>query len=86
MKKPYEIFYAVATGPDRRRRLLTAVGLLIFTGLLLLLVLGSLFTDRTVGLPRLLPGAPGSLIGVFLFDSPSAIAFDYQAHRCGAWR
>jgi len=62
----HEVFYAVATGPERRRRLLTPVGLLIFTGLLLLVVLGSLFTDRALGLPRLLPGAAGSLIGLFL--------------------
>ena len=66
MKKPHEVFYAVATGPERQRRLLTPVGLLIFTGLLLLVVFGSLFTDRALGLPRLLPGAAGSLIGLFL--------------------
>jgi protein-S-isoprenylcysteine O-methyltransferase Ste14 len=66
VKKPHEIFYAVATGPERRRRLLTPVGLLIFTGLLLFVVIESLFTDRALGLPRLLPGAPGSLIGLLL--------------------
>ena len=66
MKKPHEIFYAVAIGPERRRRLLMPVGLLIFAGLLLLVVFGSLFTDRALGLPRLLPGVPGSLIGLLL--------------------
>jgi protein-S-isoprenylcysteine O-methyltransferase Ste14 len=66
LKKPHEIFYAVATGPQRRRRLLTPVGLLIFTGLLLLVVYGSLFTDRALDLPRLFPGAAGSVIGAFL--------------------
>ena len=66
VKKPHEILYAIATAPERRRRLLTPVGLLIFTGLLLLVVFGSLFTDRALGLPRLLPGAAGSLIGLFL--------------------
>ena len=66
VKKPHEIFYAVAVGPERRRQLLTPVGLFIFTGLLLLVVFGSLFTDRALGLPRLLPGTPGSLIGLLL--------------------
>lgn len=66
MKRPHEVLYAVATGPERRRRLLTPVGLLIFTGLLLLVVFGSLFTDRALGLPALLPGSPGLLIGLFL--------------------
>lgn len=66
MKKQYEVFYAVATGSERRRRLLTPVGLSIFTGLLLAVVFGSLLTDRALGLPRLLPGAPGLLVGVLL--------------------
>lgn len=45
---------------------MTPVGLLIFTGLLLLVVSGSLFTDRALDLPLLFPGAAGSVIGVFL--------------------
>lgn len=48
---------------------LTPVGLLIFGGLLWLLVRGSLWTDRALGLPRLLPGAPGSIVGVALLAS-----------------
>lgn len=66
MKKPHEVFYAVAIGSERRRWLLTPVGLLIFTGLLLLVVFGGLFTDRALGLPRLLSGTPGLLIGLIL--------------------
>jgi protein-S-isoprenylcysteine O-methyltransferase Ste14 len=66
VKKPSEVFYAVATGPERRRRLLTPVGLLIFIGLLLLVVFASRFTDRALGLPQLLPGAPGSVVGAIL--------------------
>ena len=66
MKKAYEIFYAVAVGAERRRRLLTPVGLLVFTGLLLAIVYGSFVTDSALGLPHLLPGAPGSLIGLAL--------------------
>jgi protein-S-isoprenylcysteine O-methyltransferase Ste14 len=66
MKKPHEILHALASGPERRRRLLTPVGLLIVTGLLLVIVFGSRFTDAALAFPELLPGAPGSLIG-FLF-------------------
>jgi protein-S-isoprenylcysteine O-methyltransferase Ste14 len=64
--RPSDVFYAVATGPERQRQVLTLVGLVIFFGLLLLVVFGSLFTDRALALPRLLPGALGSGVGVFL--------------------
>ena len=66
MKKPHEILYAVASGPERRRALLTPVGLLIITVLMFLVVVGSLFTDRMLALPKLLPGTSGSLIGLLL--------------------
>ena len=66
MKMPHEVLFAVAVGPERRRRLLTPVGLLIFTGFLLLIGYGSLFTDRALALPRLLPGVPGAVIGLSL--------------------
>ncbi|MGE5835566.1 MAG: methyltransferase family protein [Acidobacteriota bacterium] len=66
MKKAHEILHALASGSERRRRFLTPVGLLIVTGLALAIVFGSLFTDDVLALPRLLPGAPGSLIGLFL--------------------
>ncbi|MBI3950412.1 MAG: isoprenylcysteine carboxylmethyltransferase family protein [Acidobacteria bacterium] len=71
--KPSELFYAVATGPERRRRLLTPVGLVIFLGLLLLVVYGSLFTDRALAFPRLLPGALGSGVGVLLLAAGLAL-------------
>ncbi len=58
------MFYSVATGSARRRALLTPVGLVVFTGMLLLVVFGSLLTDRALGLPRLLPGVLGSIVGV----------------------
>ncbi len=64
--KPSDVFYRIATGSERRRRLLTPVGLVIFVGLLLLVLFGSLSTDRALGLPRLLPGALGTGIGVLL--------------------
>lgn len=60
------MFYSVATGPERRRKLLTPVGLVIFSALLLLVVFGSLRTDRALALPQLLPGVAGSVVGVAL--------------------
>lgn len=64
--KPADVFYALATGPERRRKLLTPVGLVIFSAILLLVVVGSLLTDRGLGLPGLLPGAAGWAIGGLL--------------------
>lgn len=66
MKKLHEILHALASGPERRRRFLTPVGLLIVTGLLLVIVFGSLVTDEALALPKLFPGAPGVLIGLLL--------------------
>ncbi len=60
------LLYSVTTGSKRRRALLTPVGLAIFSGLLFLVVLASLGTDGTLGLPRLLPGALGTAIGVVI--------------------
>ena len=54
----------MAIGPEDRRKLLTPVGMIIFTSLLLLVVFGSLRTDRPLALSWLLPAALGSAIGV----------------------
>jgi len=59
-----DLVYSVTTGPEWRRRLLTPVALVIVAGLLLLLVFGSLLTDRAFGGPRLLPGRLGIVIGM----------------------
>ncbi|MCH8275861.1 MAG: isoprenylcysteine carboxylmethyltransferase family protein [Armatimonadetes bacterium] len=59
-----DLLYAVTTGPERRRALLTPVVLVVAVALLLLVVFGSLYMDRALGLPRLLPGALGTAIGV----------------------
>ena len=61
-----DLVYSVTTGPERRRRLLTPVALVIVAGLLLLLVSGSLLTDRALGLPRLFPEGMGLAIGILL--------------------
>jgi len=58
-----DLFYSIATGPARRRTLMTPIGLLVFASILLLLVFGSLYMDRALSLPRLLPGVLGSAIG-----------------------
>jgi protein-S-isoprenylcysteine O-methyltransferase Ste14 len=59
-----DLVYSLTTGPEWRRRLLTPVALVIVAGLLVFLVLGSLFTDRALGLPRLLPGRLGIAMGM----------------------
>jgi len=58
-----DLLYAVATGPKRRRRLLTPLGLFFAVGLLLLVVFGGLLTDRVLALRPLLPGALGGSLG-----------------------
>ena len=57
-------FHSVATGPKRRRELLTLLGLLIFGGTLTVVIMGGLYTDRWIGLPALLPGIVGVAVGV----------------------
>ncbi len=71
--RPADVFYSVAAGPRWRRVLLTPVGLLVFGGLLLLVVWGSLSTDRALGLPQLLPGVPGMAVGLPLVAAGVAL-------------
>ena len=59
-----DLLYSVTTGSKRRRAVLTPVVLVVAVGLLLLVVFGSLYMDRALGLPRLFPGALGIAIGV----------------------
>lgn len=67
MRRIVDMLYSVTTGPERRRHLLTPVGLAIALTLLALIVLGSFFTDRILALPALLPGVLGVSLGtVFL--------------------
>jgi protein-S-isoprenylcysteine O-methyltransferase Ste14 len=58
-----DFFYKVATGPKRRRRLLTPVGFLAFGGSLVVVIAGGLLTDRALNFPQLLPGAMGLVVG-----------------------
>lgn len=68
-----DLLCSVTTGPGRRRRLLTPVVLAIALGLLLLVVLGSLFTDGVLALPALVPGALGGSIGIVLLAAGLAL-------------
>ena len=61
--RPDELFYKLATGSKRLRLILTPVGLIVFFGLLLLVVFGSLQMDRALGFPELLSGPVGTIIG-----------------------
>ena len=63
-----DLFYSVATGSKRLRLLLTPVGLVVFFGMLLVVVFGSLYMDRALGFPMLLSGPIGTLIGVVLLS------------------
>ncbi len=68
-----DLFYSIATGPKRRRALLTPVGLTFGIAWILLPILGGLYTDRALGLPRLMPPAPGAAIGVPLLAAGVAL-------------
>ena len=59
-----EYFHSVATGPKRRRALLTPVGFLVFASTFAVVIVGGLYTDRWLGLPAFLPGSLGEVIGV----------------------
>ncbi len=61
-----DLFHAVATGPRRRRELLTPIGLAFFGCSLLAVIIGGLAVDRLLRFPELAPGKLGLSIGVFL--------------------
>lgn len=56
--------HGIATGPRRRRVLLTPVGLLVFGGTLVIVIAGGLVTDRVLRLPALLPDVLGLAVGI----------------------
>jgi protein-S-isoprenylcysteine O-methyltransferase Ste14 len=61
-----DLFYSVTTGSKRLRILLTPVGFVVFAGILLLVIFGSLYMDGALGFPKLLSGTPGCVIGMIL--------------------
>jgi protein-S-isoprenylcysteine O-methyltransferase Ste14 len=61
-----ELFHSVATGPRRKRELLTPVGLLVFGSTLAAVIILGLITDRVLNTPELLPGSLGATSGIVL--------------------
>jgi len=61
--KPVDIIYRITTGSKKMRTILTPVGLCVFFGMLVLLILASQWLDKKLELPPLLPGPTGVLIG-----------------------
>ena len=61
--KVVDFVHRVATGSQSRRSLLTPVGLMVFGGSLLLVIVAGLLIDRVLNLPPLLPGLIGVAIG-----------------------
>lgn len=57
-------FDSLSGGSDRQRALLTPVGLIVFFCILLFVIFLSNRADRALGLPQLLPGIMGWVIGV----------------------
>jgi hypothetical protein len=57
----FDLLCSVTTGGERRRRFLTPIGLVL--DLLLLVIVGTLLTDRARALAGLAPGALGTSIG-----------------------
>ena len=68
-----ELFHSIATGPRRRRELLTPVGLLIFGLSLAAVVVLGLFSDKMLRLPAVLPGNVGAILGIALSVSGSLL-------------
>ena len=66
--KPSDLLYTIATGSKRLRTILTPVGLVVFFGMLFLVVFGSLYMDRALGIPELLSGPIGTIMGVILLS------------------
>ena len=60
------MIHSLATGSRRRRAWLTPVGLVVFGGSLLLVVVGGVVIDRVLRLPPLLPGPIGLAVGTSL--------------------
>jgi len=61
-----DFFHRTATGPERKRLVLTPIGLLVFSGTLVVVIVGGRITDRALSLPPLFPGKVGSVLGSLL--------------------
>ena len=63
----YDLLYKVTTGPVSARRILTPVGFLMFSAVVLAVIGCGILLDRWLGFPPLLPGWPGRAAGIPLF-------------------
>ena len=68
-----DVFHSVATGSQRKRELMTPLGLLIFGLTLAAVVVLGLFTDSVLHMPEVLPGRLGVNIGVVLIVPGSVL-------------
>jgi len=68
-----DYLHSVATGPKRRRELLTPLGFLIFGITLAIVIVGGLYTDRWLGLPTLMPGFVGAAVGVLFLGAGASL-------------
>ena len=69
------LFHSVASGPKKRRELLTPVGLTVFGGSLAVVILGGLLTDRWLQLQGI-PRGPASVVS-------GSILLSFGAVICG---
>jgi len=69
-----DVIHNVVTGSKSRRDLLTPVGLIVFGGSLLLVVVVGLLLDRLGNLPTLFPGVTGVAVGVPLLGIGSVVS------------
>jgi protein-S-isoprenylcysteine O-methyltransferase Ste14 len=60
----YKLLYKVTTGPVNVKRLLTPVGFLAFSAIVLAVIGSGILLDRWLGFPPLLPGRPGLVAGI----------------------
>jgi protein-S-isoprenylcysteine O-methyltransferase Ste14 len=68
-----DFFHRVATGPKRTRARLTPVGLAVFGGTLVIVVVGGMATDRALQLPALLPAVLGLVLGIPLLGAGACL-------------
>ena len=63
-KRLIEIVYQIATGAHKTKNLLTPFGLIFFFAVVLLFVIISLYLDRSLGLPELIPASLNIILAI----------------------
>jgi len=59
-----ELFYKTATGPERKRKILTPVGPVVFVGIISILFYASIKTDNILGNPSIFSEATSKILSV----------------------